>query len=142
MKSAVLHSWWIDQAFRKLDDGQKATAGVRDICGPVIKVFADALTSSCWSLLHGAGALTLEHHDAAGLATYLTMVIGVKVWGIVMPNGYSEAKTSSELEKLNELFVRADWDENAGELPESWTLDWEKKGGTVYPITARPGSLM
>lgn len=35
-----------------------------------------------WKLLSSAGFVTFPHHDAGGLATYVTMRTGMKIWGI------------------------------------------------------------
>ena len=99
----------------------------------------DAIYTKNWELIHTAGAVTLEHHDAEGFGTFLYIWHGCKMWGICRPPGYTDAKTRAELDKLNEMFIRQNWD---GELPELWQLEWEKLGGKVFSITARPGDLM
>lgn len=84
----------------------------------------------------------MEHKDAGGFGTFVLPENGCKVWGIIQPEGFSEAETSKELNELNKLFIRAEWKKEGHELPTTWKLRWEEKGGKVYAIVARPGMLM
>lgn len=97
----------------------------------------DAFHTRNWDLLHSGGVLTFEHHDAEGYCTFITIKTGCKMWGLVRPKGFSDAKTREELDNLNKLFIRGDFD-----IPESWALEWEKIGGEIYTIVARPGDLV
>ncbi|KAF9461597.1 hypothetical protein BDZ94DRAFT_1237583 [Collybia nuda] len=128
----------VSQHVRRLNDGQKARVGTRGIV-PELYTSIDTFDSENWDLIHGAGAHTMEHHDAEGLCTFIYMKTGVKMWGIVRPDGFSEAETEQALKELNERFVRPSW---VGDAPESWALPWEEMGGKVYTIIARPGSLV
>lgn len=115
---------------------------LKGICGVQLKQYGDTEGTRNWELIHAGGAHTLEHHDAAGYATFIIAENGCKVWGIVQPKGYSDARTYKELNELNELFIRADWKYEGHDVPKTWRLKWEEKGGTVYAIMARPGMLM
>lgn len=120
-----------------LDDGFIARAGLTDaIHDPYI--LRDTYLTRNWDLLHGGGAHTFEHHDAAGHATTVRTENGLKMWGIIRPKGYTEAETRKELDSLNRLLIR----EGFKELPESWELPWVAKGGQVFAIPAGPRDLM
>ncbi|EGO25022.1 hypothetical protein SERLADRAFT_469064, partial [Serpula lacrymans var. lacrymans S7.9] len=38
-----------------------------------------------WKLMTGAGYVTFPHHDSGGLATYIMIKTGMKIWGIFRP---------------------------------------------------------
>lgn len=124
-----------------LDDAEGARNSISDI-NKNLKVYADASRTRNWDLLHGGGVLTLEHHDAEGFITWLKMLTGGKLWSIIRPAGYTEAKTRKELQKLNDLFLREDWEKRGLKLPESWALEWERNGGEVHVIEFSPGDLV
>lgn len=109
------------------------------LLGDPLKVYKDIGNTRTWDLIHGGGSQTLEHHDAEGLCTHIRAITGCKIWGIVRPDGFEDVQTRAELNRLNRLFVREDW--GAGP-PKSWMLEWEKLGGKVFVIVARPGDLM
>lgn len=89
--------------------------------------------------MHGGGAHTFEHKDAAGYATTLRNESGFKMWGIIRPKGYTQAETRKELDALNKLFIREGFE---GLVPESWELPWVAKGGQVFAIPAGPRDLV
>lgn len=118
-----------------LDDGHIARNKMDNLTMGGLKVYADTYKTRNWDLLHGGGALTLVHHDAGGFATFVWMESGFKMWGIVQPPGYTDAKTHLGLDLLNELFIREDW---PGKFSTTWMQSWEKEGGKVYAIPAAP----
>lgn len=135
------HFPFIKQCYSLLDDSEKARSSLYDL-NDEIKEYLDASRTRHWNLLHGGGVLTLDHHDAEGFLTWLKMLTGGKLWGIIRPTGYTEAKTRDELQKLHNLFLREDWEKKGLKLPESWKLDWEKQGGEVHVIEVGPSGLV
>jgi hypothetical protein len=122
-----------------MDDGFQATKSIQDMFLSEAYTLKDAYHTRNWDLLHGGGAITLEHHDAEGYCTYLEVKTGCKLWGIIRPEGFADAKTRRALNKLNALFIRQDYDTDS---PDSWDLDWVKHGGDVFTIAARPGDVV
>lgn len=57
-----------------------------------------------WDLLTHGGFLTYPHHDPCGLATYVTLRSGTKIWGFLDTVGSSSTSRESLL---------ADWDNMA-----------------------------
>lgn len=121
-----------------LDDGFAARTSLGDIFADDPVVLKDVYLARNWDLFHGAGVYTFEHHDAGGYITFILVESGCKMWGVIQPAGYTEAQTRAELDALNGLFIRPDFDE----LPESWDLPWVKNGGQLFAIPATPGDLM
>jgi hypothetical protein len=122
-----------------LDDGFQATKSILDMFSAEAYTLIDAYHTRNWDLLHGGGAVTLEHHDAEGYCTFLKILTGCKLWAIIRPKGFVDAKTRRGLDKLNKLFIRRNFDT---ETPESWDLDWVEHGGDVFTIAARPGDVV
>lgn len=45
----------------------------------------DVLRLMSWALLSGRGAFSFAHHDASGLATWVTIKLGTKIWCYLQP---------------------------------------------------------
>ncbi|KAF9456891.1 hypothetical protein BDZ94DRAFT_1314719 [Collybia nuda] len=127
---------WMPKIISRLNNGQKAHVGTRGIV-PEICTSIEMLDSENRDLIHSAGTHTMEHHAAEGLCTFVYMKTGAKMWGIVIPDGFSEAQTEEKLKELNDQFICPRWWEDS---PQSWALPWEEMGGKVYTIIACPGS--
>lgn len=54
----------------------------------------DFMALNEWKLLSSAGFVTFPHHDAGGLATYITMRTGMKIWGIFRLKADTQASSS------------------------------------------------
>lgn len=58
-----------------------------------------------WKLLTSAGFFTFPHHDAGGLATYVSVKSGMKIWGIFRPKIDTEATTDPRAETQQRLLT-------------------------------------
>lgn len=77
--------------FRPKQGGRpQGTAAVEanDIVGPE-EIEWDVMRINSWALFATSGAYTATHHDAGGLATYVTCETGAKVWSYLLPKDSS-----------------------------------------------------
>lgn len=58
-----------------------------------------------WKLLSSAGFFTFPHHDAGGLATYVTIKTGMKIWGIFRPKVDTQATADAQAETRKRLMA-------------------------------------
>lgn len=62
----------------------------------------DVWTSCLWALAHHTGVLTLPHHDAEGMCTFVAPMSGTKDWVIMSPKKgmVSRGKMAGYFKKL------------------------------------------
>lgn len=95
----------------------------------------DVARARCWHLFHGPLFHTYPHHDAGGLATWTTVRSGYKLWIVIVPNGYLNAKSlQKHMKDLKPLTAH----ENGGEYWTSSIAATCKR----YVVVAQPGTLM
>ncbi|KAF8065969.1 hypothetical protein FPV67DRAFT_1670545 [Lyophyllum atratum] len=101
------------------------------------RLVGDFHRARSWALLHHAGVLTFIHHDAEGLLTFIRILIGGKMWGIVRPKDYENATTCAELDGLQDELFDIDTPPS-----DHWQRKWEEKGGSMYTIDVQAGDLV
>ncbi|KAG5722260.1 hypothetical protein E4T56_gene10079 [Termitomyces sp. T112] len=103
--------------------------------GKKVHFSADIEHTRSWALLHHGGVHTYEHHDAEGQGTFVQIPCGAKMWSIVRPAGFEQAKTPEGLTTLAEQMV------NPGTKKARTRLAYEEKAeGCV--VNCQPGDFM
>lgn len=79
-------------------DAAKNLIGVQAVSGDSEKIRG-------WDLMTHGGFLTYPHHDARGMATYVTVRSGKKIWGYLDTVGSASASRESLFAEWDKIFV-------------------------------------
>lgn len=85
-----------------------------------------------WKLLTSAGFFTFPHHDAGGLATYVSIKTGMKIWGIFRPKVDTQVTVDAQVETQQRLLA-TDAILNLNEI---------EKHADLFVLFLTPGSVL
>jgi hypothetical protein len=78
-------------------------------------MLVDQVGSEGWVLVTHGGAFTHLHHDAEGLATYVVMNCGAKIWVPISPNFTSPPRDIPQLfSDVDDFVSSTSRDQNSG----------------------------
>lgn len=111
--------------------------GVRDIFPADGSVSEDFEALRRWGLFHSAGYHTLAHKDADGYCTFVQVETGLKMWVLIRPEGYLDAKTFEELEERMMAVV-----EFAKSKTPTWRRRWQVEDSEAVLLELMPQDML
>ncbi|KAG2360974.1 hypothetical protein BDR07DRAFT_1486436 [Suillus spraguei] len=110
----------LPETLRNLDHGRRfGWSQTTQQCPIYEAVHPDNFTSHFWALLHQAGYVCFAHHDADGVATYLRIESGGKMWIFFRPKSQKGGRTAY----ANAMMKLVDYTNNKEEVRELWDAE-------------------
>lgn len=131
----------------QIDDSyQRGWIDLLDIFHYISTAPLDTSLTRSWELWHLAGYFTYAHHDAEGSVTHMIVRSGVKMWAVIRPLGYAQAKNRAQLNKFNNTFrpYESKRTTDSNETYKFTAPQYKNHHGEAdeFVIHAEPGDLM